>query len=90
MLQLAALYDKPLLASSGPGPLREIGTDGMGLFVEPDSVDALVTGIAALQRGWRPVPGAFACYRGKASWSTNVDRLLALVHRLRAGGRSLA
>ena len=83
VLQLAALWDKPILASGGPGPLKDAVESGLGLFVEPDSTDAIVAGLAAIKDGWRGQPESFAEYRRKASWGANVDKLVSLVSQLR-------
>lgn len=83
VLQLAVVAAKPVLASSGPGPLREAVEGKLGLFVEPDSVPAIVAGLRRLIGGWTPPPGASAQYRDHASWAGNVDGLVALVDALR-------
>jgi len=82
VLQLAVLWDKPILASSGPGPLQDAVGAGLGVFVEPDSVPAIVAGLHQLTGGWRPDPAAFSAYRRHASWEANVDGLLALAGAL--------
>ncbi|MBC2664443.1 glycosyltransferase [Novosphingobium flavum] len=82
VLQLAVLWDKPVLASSGPGPLQEAVETGLGVFVAPDSVPAIVAGLRQLTGGWRPDPAAFAAYRRHASWEANVDGLLDLARSL--------
>jgi glycosyltransferase involved in cell wall biosynthesis len=83
VLQIAALWDKPILASSGEGPLREVVERlRLGVFVAPDSVEAIVAGLAVLRA--QPIPTiGFAAYREEASWRVNVDRLLELFGRVR-------
>jgi glycosyltransferase involved in cell wall biosynthesis len=82
VLQHAADSSRPILASSGPGPLREtVERHGLGVYVEPDSVSALVTGIRSLRAQAIP-PENFARYRAMASWGANIDRLLELYRKL--------
>jgi len=83
VLQLAARWDKPVLASSGPGPLQASVENRLGLFVPPDDPAALARGLGQLVAGWRSDPAAFAAYRDQASWAANIDGLLALVSDLR-------
>ena len=78
VLQHAVDWSKPILASSGPGPLREtVERHGLGVFVEPDDPAALVAGLNALLVDRTP-KGAFARYRASASWRVNIDRLIEL------------
>ncbi len=82
VLQHAVDWSKPILASSGPGPLRDtVERNDLGVFVEPDDVGALANGIRKL-RTERPHPENFVRYRESASWSVNVDRLLDLYRNL--------
>ncbi|MET0181141.1 MAG: glycosyltransferase family 4 protein [Novosphingobium sp.] len=87
VLQIAALWDRPILASGGDGPLREaIERHRLGVFVAPDDVGAIVAGVETLRR--REVHAAgFAAYRAAASWRINVDRLLELFARVRSERR---
>lgn len=82
VLQMAVLWDKPVLASSGPGPLQPAVESGLGVFVAPDSVPAIVAGLLRLRTEWQPDPAAFAAYRRHASWEANVDGLLGLAREL--------
>ena len=82
VLQHAVDWSTPILASSGPGPLREtVERHGLGVFVEPDDVDALIEGLRRLMRD-RPRPQNFLRYRESASWGVNVDCLLDLYGKL--------
>jgi glycosyltransferase involved in cell wall biosynthesis len=77
ILHLAANWDKPVLASSGPGPLTEtVQKYRLGLTVAPDSVEELANGLARLLAGeGRPL--GWERFRREASWATNIDRFLA-------------
>ena len=77
VLQIAALWDRPLLASGGAGPLiATVRQFGLGLVVEPDSIPAIAEGLARLVAE-RPVLGDnFRRYRETTSWSVNIDRML--------------
>ena len=82
VLQHAVDWSKPIVASSGPGPLRDtVERHGLGVFVEPDDVAALVAGINALLHD-RPPPQNFGRYRDLASWSVNIDCLIDLYRKL--------
>ena len=86
VLQHAVDWAKPILASSGPGPLREtVERHGLGVFVEPDDPDALAAGARNLMRD-RPPPQNFLRYRDLANWGVNVDCLLDLYGKLVAAG----
>jgi glycosyltransferase involved in cell wall biosynthesis len=79
VLHLAANWDKPVLASSGPGPLREaVRRHGLGIVVEADSVDALVGGFLRLIADDLPSLG-WESFRQEASWERNIDLLLDAV-----------
>ena len=85
VLQIAALWDRPLLASGGAGPLRETVEEfGLGVTVEPDSVPAIVAGLRHLIDEPQDRAAAFARYRATTSWAVNVDRLLEVVGAVRA------
>ena len=80
VLQIAALFDCPLLASGGQGPLREaVERFGLGLTVEPDSAEAIAAGLRRLIVERPEVAEGFARYRATTSWRVNVDRLLEVV-----------
>jgi glycosyltransferase involved in cell wall biosynthesis len=77
VLQIAALWDRPLLASGGPGPLRDtVEGFGLGLTIEPGSVPAIVSGLRRLIDQPQNRNANFARYRATTSWAVNVERLL--------------
>ena len=82
VLQHAVDSSKPILASSGPGPLREtVERNGLGVFVDPDDVSALAAGIRRLLEQRTPSEN-FERYRATASWGVNIERLLELYRTL--------
>jgi len=88
VLQIAALWDKPLLASGGAGPLPDtVLRYGLGLVVEPDSTPAIAEGLARLIAERPDLGDNFARYRANTSWAVNVDRMLEVVAAVR-GPRS--
>lgn len=83
VLHVAANWGKPVLASSGPGPLSEtVEKYRLGITVEPDSLDALASGLARLLAGEGP-PFGWERFRRDASWATNIDRFLAALENVR-------
>ncbi|MFM5932097.1 MAG: glycosyltransferase family 4 protein [Novosphingobium sp.] len=83
VIQIAAQWDKPVLASSGPGPLRaSVEGPGIGLFVAPDSADEIVRGLTLLMADHTDRTAAFTAFREGASWKENVDGLLRLIGRI--------
>ena len=85
VLQIAALWGKPLLASGGEGPLRDtVEAFGLGIAVEPDSVPAIGEGLRRLIASPQDRAPAFARYRATTSWAVNIDRLLEVVGAVRA------
>ena len=85
VLQIAALWDRALLASGGDGPLRQtVEAFDLGVTVEPDSVPAIVAGLRRLIDDPRNRAANFARYRATTSWAVNVDRLLEVVEAVRA------
>jgi glycosyltransferase involved in cell wall biosynthesis len=76
VLHLASNWDKPVLATSGRGPLTETVTrHNLGVVVEPDSVEDLIEGLNRLISGRFPALG-WAGFREGASWKINIDRFL--------------
>ncbi len=74
VLQLAVLWEKPILASSGDGPLRAAVTDyGLGIFVEPDDQAALTIGLQRLIAAPVASGEGFARYTAASSWQANID-----------------
>ena len=83
VLQLAALWSKPVLASSGDGPLKCTVEDfGLGVFVAPDSSSALAEGLQVLCSGTTDFAGNFAVYNRTMSWQANVDGLIRLIRQV--------
>jgi hypothetical protein len=77
VLQIAALFDRPVLASGGAGPLRQtVDAFGLGLTIEPDSAVAIAAGLRELVARRPGLSAQFARYRATMSWRANVDRLL--------------
>lgn len=77
VLQIAALFDRPVLASGGAGPLRQtVDAFGLGVTVEPDSAVAIAAGLRELVARRPGLSAQFARYRATMSWRANVDRLL--------------
>jgi glycosyltransferase involved in cell wall biosynthesis len=95
VLNTAAHAGKPLLASAGPGPLREsVEKFGLGTFVAPDNAEALADGMRRLislvqsQRAGRPLPEGsprmgWAAYREYASWENNARAVTEAVAAVR-------
>ena len=65
-----------VLAASGASPMEDLVTHfGLGVYVEPDSSDAVADGMATLLHGKLPEPD-WEGYEAHATWETNVTRLL--------------
>ena len=65
-----------VLASSGSSPMRDlIEHYGVGVFVEPDSSEAVADGMATLLNSELPEPN-WEEYENYATWETNVTRLI--------------
>jgi len=65
-----------VLASSGSSPMRDlIEHYGLGVFVEPDSSEAVADGMATLLNTELPEP-RWEDYESYATWETNVTRLI--------------
>ncbi len=65
-----------VLASSGSSPMRDlIEHYGLGVFVEPDSSEAVADGMATLLNSELPEPN-WEEYESYATWETNVTRLI--------------
>jgi len=72
VLNAAACFQKPCIASSGAGPLRtQVTKYGLGVWVEPDDQQALKAGIATWLGGI-PEP-RWEEYRRENSWSRNAE-----------------
>ena len=84
VLQVAALWDRPLLASGGSGPLCDtVEAFDLGLTIEPGSVAAITTGLRRLIDHPQDRAANFARYRATTSWGVNIDRLLEVVGAVR-------
>jgi hypothetical protein len=67
---------RQVLASSGASPMEDLVRHfGLGVYVEPDSSDAVADGMATLLHGKLPEPD-WEGYEAHATWETNVTRLL--------------
>lgn len=65
-----------VLAASGASPMEDLVRKfGLGVYVEPDSSDAVADGMATLLHGKLPDPD-WEGYEAHATWETNVTRLL--------------
>jgi glycosyltransferase involved in cell wall biosynthesis len=95
VLNTAAHAGKPLLASAGPGPLREsVEKFGLGTFVAPDDAEAVADGMRCLidlvraQRAGRPLAEGsprmdWPAYREYASWANNARAVAEAVAAVR-------
>ena len=65
-----------VLAASGASPMMDLVRKfGLGVYVEPDSSDAVADGMATLLHGKLP-DSDWEGYEAHATWETNVTRLL--------------
>ncbi|MFM8716231.1 MAG: glycosyltransferase [Spartobacteria bacterium] len=65
-----------VLAASGTSPMEDLVRHfGLGVYVEPDSSDAVADGMATLLHGKLPEPD-WEGYEAHATWETNVTSLL--------------
>jgi glycosyltransferase involved in cell wall biosynthesis len=75
-LPTAASARRHVLASSGNSPMRDLVEHfGLGVFVEPDSSEAVADGMATLLQGELPEAN-WEGFEAHATWETNVMRLL--------------
>lgn len=85
VLQLATLWEKPVLASGGEGPLGGTVLDhDLGVFVEPDSPSAVAAGLQTLCSGHRSYTAQLRRYTRNVSWAQNIDGLLRLINQLKS------
>jgi glycosyltransferase involved in cell wall biosynthesis len=76
VLNTAAAYHKPCLASAGQGSLSSaVKNYQLGIWVEPDSVEAIRTGLAEWLEN-PPVPD-WAGYEEDHSWARNAELVAA-------------
>lgn len=67
---------RQVLAASGTSPMQDLVQHfGLGVYVEPDSSDAVADGMATLLHGKLPEPD-WEGYEAHATWEKNVTRLL--------------
>ena len=86
VLHLAANWSKPVLASSGTGPLkRAVEQYQLGKVVAPDSIVALAEGLEEVISGPLPEMG-WGAFRRESSWERNIDQLLDAVSAAQAKG----
>jgi glycosyltransferase involved in cell wall biosynthesis len=93
VLNTAAAFAKPVLASSGSGPLREcVERFGLGIFVAPDAPAELARGMSAICRqvaearsnaGSSPYLSGWEAYRRYASWENNATVVLDAIKAAR-------
>ena len=70
VLAAAAQFQRPVLASSGDGPLKvAVNRYSLGRFVEPDNTHALVEGVSQLMDS--KTPADWEGFRRDHSWETN-------------------
>ena len=74
-----------VLASSGGSPMRDLVEHfGLGVFVEPDSSEAVADGMATLLHG-DPPDSNWEAFEEHATWGTNVTRFLEAAADITAG-----
>ena len=84
-LSTAAKARRHVLASSGSSPMRDLVEHfGLGVFVEPDSSEAVADGMATLLNG-ELAEANWEGFEEHATWETNVTRLLQAAADLISG-----
>jgi glycosyltransferase involved in cell wall biosynthesis len=85
VLNVAARARRPVLASAGESPLKEcVESFNLGVFVEPDDLDALKKGMKMVARGERLEASQEPDWEGYekfASWDVNVEKILEAIRR---------
>lgn len=77
VLNIAANYNKPVIASAGNSPLKKCVEDySLGVFCEPDSLNGLSTGLSKMLSTSGRVTPDWEGYTNYASWHTNIEILL--------------
>ena len=75
VLNTAVFYRKPCLVSSGPGSLASaVKKFDLGIWVEPDDLDELKSGIGRWQRQ-PPIP-KWEAYESENSWGRNAELVI--------------
>lgn len=70
VLNVAARYEKPVVASCGPGNLATaVKQYALGIYVEPDSVEEIVKGMKAILS--QPPHSLWQQYKDENSWEQN-------------------
>ena len=76
VLNVASVYRVPCLASSGDGALRQaVQTYGLGLWIDPDSADAIRAGLRQWRAGGLP-EARWDDYAADTSWRRNAEIVL--------------
>jgi glycosyltransferase involved in cell wall biosynthesis len=87
VLNVAARARRPVLASAGESPLKDcVQRYGLGVFVEPDNLDALKRGMEMVASdGWQVASGEpdWDGYENFASWDENVAKILEAVEKVK-------
>ena len=84
-LSTAVKARRHVLASSGASPMRDLVEHfGLGVFVEPDSSEAVADGMATLLHGVLP-DSNWEGFEDHATWGTNVTRFLEAAADIKAG-----
>lgn len=84
-LATAAQARRHVLAASGTSPMRDLVEHfGLGVFVEPDSSEAVANGMATLLHGDLPEAN-WEGFEAHATWQTNVTRILEAASDIVAG-----
>jgi glycosyltransferase involved in cell wall biosynthesis len=85
VLNVATRARRPVLASAGESPLKDcVQKYGLGVFVEPDDLDALKRGMEMVASdGWQVASGEpdWEGYENFASWDVNVRKILEAVKK---------
>jgi glycosyltransferase involved in cell wall biosynthesis len=84
-LATAVKARRHVLASSGGSPMRDLVEHfGLGVFVEPDSSEAVADGMATLLKGDLPQAN-WEGFEDHATWGTNVTRFLEAAADIKSG-----
>lgn len=77
VLNIAAKYQKPVLASSGNSPLKDVVQRfQLGQFIQPDNIDSIVDALSHPRTVNQPDWQAYSEY---ATWEQNISPLLKLL-----------
>ena len=82
VLNTAIAYRRPCIASSGEGNLKSVVQKyDLGIFVEPDSAEAIWDGIDRWLRGEMPSP-RWEQYEQENSWERNAEIVIQKLFHL--------